>query len=274
MFRNEGGRHGQLCMLISAYHEKFDVGGRGSLSILEVQRTSLVNAHFAQPETNGIASQWLSVEGNRLLFSNGATFTTDCYFPSAEDDLLLHLALAGGRTHAALQALNSSRVPFVSYFLDVRREGTEIRNPAAAIVSGQGLESVLAAVFCLASRKNGFQGVSVAEWLAGIASELKDDTQFQQYNLNGPEAILQRMRHNTIPFLSPPNQPWPQEVMDCAEISFGNVMRVKNLQRVDCLLAGGTVACCGEAKDTLLTSLDVVSICKKLTAGFGLCVVL
>eukprot|EP00961_Rhodomonas_salina_P001166 16307-Rhodomonas_salina.1 len=62
--------------------------------------------------------------------------------------------------------------------------------------------------------------------------------------------------------------------MGCAEIRFGNVMRVKNLKRVDCLLAGGTVACCGEAKDTALTSLDVVSICKKLKAGFGLCVVL
>ncbi len=68
----------------------------------------------------------------------------------------------------------------------------------------------------------------------------------------------------TIPFLSPPNQPWPKFLSDIPESNFSSLERTMNAKRIDLVAFNGKIT--GEAKDygDVLELPDIRKILKRI----------
>jgi hypothetical protein len=191
-----------------------------------------------------------------LKDSNEAWVARSC-FPDMEKDLLLYLFLMGGPHRPAFAASNRNRVSY-AYFLDDLKKSNQFRSHQLAVdnaiqtsTSGMDLEATLATVVCLASHARGLEGISVGDFVYEIAFELgrvsssAGDTLSNSSLRESIGKLFGECANRHIPYLSPPNQPWPT-VLKSQNWKIANLKRCKNEEEID---LSTDVGISGEAKD-------------------------
>lgn len=235
IFHNSFGRLGQIRLFQNAHYRYENFGDPSS--------TPLINSHFAI----------LQLEANCVLLSDGTLENDpDCQwkpssaFPELKNDLLLYLSFMGGKDFNAFQE-SGKPMPY-SMFLMKQQEDIELRkcivnfcNAKQKVNDGMFLESLMSASVCLASHFNGVGGVSLRLFLSNIIYQIQ--LKLVRTMTIGGFKVLDKFDDFKIPFLSPPNQPWPDGLLNG---SFGNLWRTPNSDMIDLNTDCGIS---GESKD-------------------------
>jgi len=156
-------------------------------------------------------------------------------FPSLEDDALLYLLFMGGNGFSAfyLGGLQSSLAQFYLSFAQERKTVENLILYSNAVQSsndGMFLESFSCAAVCIASHLNGIKGMDIGQFLCNLVFQFQD--QFPLGSISKLH-LLQGVLNIQVPFLSPPNQEWPQFMYDIADANFGNLRRAENKDQID-----------------------------------------
>lgn len=173
-----------------------------------------------------------------------------CIFPTIEEDMLLYLAVLGGRAYSGnydfqCGSLHSTK-DISATFLKRRGFNAEERSTAEKPEINTFENMVARAILC-ASRRNGVQGVAFDEFFAGFLGEFQGKFNNVAMTLgNSHERItvtglldgyagLAKLLAATIPFLAPPNATWPHFIRDTRAhgCSFGHLSRATDKDRHD-----------------------------------------
>jgi hypothetical protein len=211
------------------------------------QSTALIHSHYAQ----------LSGPKNFVLMNDGSfegcdTIWMPCsIFPKIEDDVLLYLILMGGNDYPAFR-LNGNPVSYAYFLLnikndiDYRSHILDFSNAVQTSNDGMFLESLLCSTVCLSSHSNGVQGIELKSFLINLVFQLQiDKLNPTEVSISGLEK-LDNLSTLIIPFLSPPNQAWPNFLDQVPSSNFGLLERTKNSDMIDLWVSVGIA---GESKD-------------------------
>ncbi|KAJ3126360.1 hypothetical protein HK098_007624 [Nowakowskiella sp. JEL0407] len=198
------------------------------------------------------------VGGNFLLKSNGkkedgSTWDPRSCFPAPDKDPALYLALAGGKNFPSFVD-SGERVPCQYYLQSVikcdhqyLKNNLEYRNRNQPSNDGMEFEALATAAVGDSSHSKGVAGMSLKEFLEFLNYNLRnvkgeavphiDQASFDHFFAN--------LRDLYIPFLSPPNSPWPKQFRDVG-CRYGDLDRMRNTDRIDLSIAE---ALSGECKD-------------------------
>ncbi|RQM12257.1 hypothetical protein DD237_008544 [Peronospora effusa] len=202
--------------------------------------TYCMHLHFA----NLVDDQATEVDVlNGELKVNGKPWLPRCCFPDIREDMLLYLAVLGGKTYSGYydhrKGVNHSTRGIFSLYWRGRGFGTTHNYYA--------YENMVAHMFFCASRRNGVQGIPFDDFFAGLLSECQDQIRpvIMTDGNTGKTIVasdildkyvdLVALSHSKIPFLAPPNAEWPQCILDTrAEgCNFGHLVRARNDQKCD-----------------------------------------
>jgi hypothetical protein len=211
------------------------------------QSTPLIHSHFAQLHGQ---------EKNFVLMNDGSVQNTlgpwkPCsVFPKLQDDLLLYLLLMGGKSYSAFYATDGNQVPYSHFLmhvndnLDHRSHILDHSNALQKCNDGMFLESLLCSTVCLASHSNGIEGIRFQPFLLNLVYHLQiEELDLTQITVAGLEHL--NGFSFDVPFLSPPNQAWPDE-LNIPGMKLGFLERTTNLKKIDLWASCGLS---GEAKD-------------------------
>jgi hypothetical protein len=144
--------------------------------------------------------------------------------------------------------------PYATFFMntldtaEARRGMIQFQNVVQPSNDGMFLEAVLSSCVCLASHSNGFSGVTLQQFLSDLIYQIQTNNQtpVSVINFKG----LEFMKDFNVPFLSPPNQNWPDwlyhESLSKLNCKFGNLTRTLNKDKIDLITDCGIS---GESKD-------------------------
>ncbi|EGF81270.1 expressed protein [Batrachochytrium dendrobatidis JAM81] len=244
IFGNLYGQLGQVRLLHNAHCQLTDL--ESQLTNLENQSTPLIHSHFAQ----------LNGEKNFILMNNGriqdhsASWRPSSVFPELKNDILLYLLLMGGKGFSACYTGDNKQVPY-AYFLMEAKSNPDYRshilyfsNAVQDSNDGMFLESLLCSTVCLASHSNGVKGIDLKPFLLNLVYQLQidkpDSEDVSILDLNRLDGIK-----FTVPFLSPPNQKWP-DFVQIPGSNFNWLSRARNSEGIDLKTSCGLF---GESKD-------------------------
>jgi hypothetical protein len=239
IFGDQFGRLGQLRLFHNAHYPCSDFSS---------QSTPLIHSHFAQ----------LAGQKNIILMSNGILSTEESnwrpssFFPKIEEDVLLYLLLMGGKGYPACR-INKKMVPYAHFLLqnksdpDFRSHILDLNNAVQSSNDGMFLESLLCSTVCLASHCHGFGGVDLKSFLWNLVYQVQAaDIDPKNIFIDDSALRYDEVPLQLIPFLSPPNQEWPDFLGMLPNSNFGNLKRTRNSDNVDLRASCGIV---GESKD-------------------------
>ncbi|KAG1688451.1 hypothetical protein DVH05_003656 [Phytophthora capsici] len=223
-----------------------------------------MHLHFANLIDEEITDVVVS-RGNLEYQLNGRPWSPICRFPVVEEDVLLYLAVLGGKKFSAYHNYKAEkRHSVVGVFKDFRKQcGSETHeNKKAPRNDFSEFENLVAhAIFC-ASRMNGVRGIAFNEFFSVLIGEFRSEP-YQREESNQTEeskqseqtdqtekfdssALLEKydrlkekFTETRIPFLAPPNARWPDYILracgngDC-DCNFGHLVRAKDEERLDC----------------------------------------
>ncbi|UIZ20494.1 hypothetical protein KXD40_001449 [Peronospora effusa] len=216
--------------------------------ITPVVGTHCMHLHFANlvdpqaTEVDIIKSQ---------LEVNGKSWEPLCCFPEIDEDMLLYLAILGGKAYSGYydrrRSIGYSTLAIFSMYL--KGHGfTSGENTDAISNDYKTYENMVAHMIFCASRRNGVQGIPFDEFFAGLLSECQDKKirpvtmtigntkqTIVASDLLDKYADLAALSRSKIPFLAPPNASWPQCILDTRAkgCNFGHLVRAKNVERCD-----------------------------------------
>ncbi|KAL7681733.1 hypothetical protein Plhal304r1_c054g0138491 [Plasmopara halstedii] len=149
------------------------------------------------------------------LRTNSGTWTLTCCFSAIDEDMLLYLAILGGKSFQATMTTKLGR-------------NTQ-RKHERCVSRLQGVRDMVAhAIFC-SSRRNGVRGIPFNDFFACLLGEFQDKLckKMRMYD-------AQRLSCTIIPFLAPPNAKWPKFNLDQNShgCTFGHLFRVSNKECV------------------------------------------
>jgi tRNA pseudouridine-54 N-methylase len=222
------------------------------------------NAHFSLPDWNNqstplIHSHFAQLDGeqkNFILLNTGqikpfhVIWTPASMFPKVQDDILLYLLLMGGKDFSPFYSTDNKKVSY-AYFLMKVKDHSEFRsnildysNAEQPSNDGMFLESLLCSTICVASHSNGLQGIGLKKFLLNLVFQLQvGKVVSEQVEIAGLEQL--DGMNMTVPFLSPPNQRWP-DFLQIPGANLGYLSRARNSEKID-LWASNEIA--GESKD-------------------------
>ncbi|UIZ20907.1 hypothetical protein KXD40_001422 [Peronospora effusa] len=192
----------------------------------------------------------VDVIGNRL-YVDSESWEPLCCFPDIEEDLLLYLAILGGKTYSGYYDRHLSIDYSTSAIFSMYLRGQSFTtggNTDAISNDYKTYENMVAHMIFCASRRNGVQGIPFDEFFAGLLSECQDEKirpvtmtigntkqTIVASDLLDKYADLAALSHSKIPFLAPPNAEWPRCILDTrTEVcNFGHLVRAKNAERCD-----------------------------------------
>ncbi|OAJ32787.1 hypothetical protein BDEG_28667 [Batrachochytrium dendrobatidis JEL423] len=127
---------------------------------------------------------------------------------------------------------------------DYRSHILYFSNAAQDSNDGMFLESLLCSTVCLASHSNGVKGIDLKPFLLNLVYQLQidkpDSEDVSILDLNRLDGIT-----FTVPFLSPPNQKWP-DFVQIPGLNFNWLSRARNSEGIDLKTSCGLF---GESKD-------------------------
>lgn len=216
----------------------------------DAENASLINSHFAQLKLQD-GSKIFTLMNDGSISTRDVDWEPSSYFPVVSNDVLLYLLLMGGNDYFAFQE-NFSRVPYSWFLMKVQNDGLKRRtnfdhgNASQPINDGMFLESLLSTCVCLASHSNGIKGIQLNQFLVDLIYQLQyEKLSISDISRDGFELL--KGFDLTVPYLSPPNQDWPQYINAIPGSNFGLLERTKNKDRVDLKISGGIIS--GESKD-------------------------
>ena len=239
IFGNYYGQLGQLRLFHNSHYQ---------LNDFNEQSTALIHSHYAQ----------LFGPKNFVLMNDGCIkgecddFWKPCsIFPKIEDDVLLYLIFMGGNGYPAFR-LNGNPVPYAYFLLninndiDYRSNILDFSNAEQPSNDGMFLESLLCSTVCLSSHWNGVEGIQLEPFLINLVFQLQiDKLDPKKISISGLKEMANVLTLK-IPFLSPPNQAWPEFLDKGPSSNFGLLERTKNSDMIDLWVSVGIA---GESKD-------------------------
>ncbi len=219
--------------------------------------TPLIDSHFAT----------LYGAKNLVLMNTGCLENSDndwhptSIFPSLDEDILLYLCFMRGKEIDAFREESFidegsallkifKPVSYATFFMnvlktaDARRGMIRFQNSAQRSNDGMFLESLLSSCVCLSSHSNGFSGVMLQQFLSDLVYQIQR-TYEAPINIMKFEG-LDFMKDFLVPFLSPPNQKWPDWLSTSPDYRFSNLTRTLNKDQIDLSSDCGIT---GESKD-------------------------
>jgi hypothetical protein len=151
--------------------------------------------------------------------------------------------------------MNGKEVAYAHFLMTVtgnvdgRSHILDLSNAVQPHNDGMFLESLLCSTVCLASHSNGIQGIALQPFLQNLVYQLQvENLQSSKVSITGLDQ-LDGMEF-TIPYLSPPNQPWPSFVQIPGS-RLGSSSRMQNADKIDMWFSCGTtgITVAAEAKD-------------------------
>ncbi|KAL3660544.1 hypothetical protein V7S43_014299 [Phytophthora oleae] len=166
-----------------------------------------------------------------------------CRFPVIEKDVLLYLAVLGGKKFSAYYNNNKKQAySTAGVFRNFRRRiGNRTHGNTNALSNDfSEFENMVAhALFC-ASRRNGVRGIAFNEFFSALIGEFQAKL-FQPKPINaralleGYAGLAEKFADMKIPFLAPPNAEWPAYILEAGgACKFGHLVRAQNADRLDC----------------------------------------
>ncbi|KUF81305.1 hypothetical protein AM587_10000226 [Phytophthora nicotianae] len=227
---------GQLCLLLCISYRVLD------------DKVNTIDGHFARLLEHSPFA--LQIDSQGQLWKDGSAWKFRCMLPLPEEDMLLHLTMTGGPSFRPF----SERLYMIMRRMiqpPVHCDNTEQRSN-----DGMGLEALTAAAIVLASHAGGFGGVAFPTFLRELLFEL--GVYEPGMTLQLPRDIKTAGGKNLIvPFLSPPNEKWPEWLLTDTSIRFDNFVRTRNKDCIDFRITSNLIS--GECKDySSVVKLDVM----------------
>jgi hypothetical protein len=214
---------------------------------MQEESGALIHSHFAQ--LNCRTKNFVLMNNGCMSGSVDKIWTPTSIFPNIEDDVLLYLLLMGGKDFAAFR-MDGQQVPYAHFLLEVKGDPdcrSYILDQSNAVHSsnnGMFLESLLCATVCVSSHANGIMGIEFQQFLLNLVYNVQpENINMNQVTIKGLE-IFNRM--DVVPFLSPPNQEWPEYIGAIPGSNFGLLGRSPNSDKIDLWTSKGIY---GESKD-------------------------
>jgi hypothetical protein len=175
------------------------------------------------------------------LESESEIWRPTCRFPTMKEDVLLYLAVLGGKKSGYSPSSGNSfsvKQIFSDYLGGKGYPRDE--NLHAPSNDYKTFENMVAhAVFC-ASRRNGVQGIRFPAFFDCLIGEFQHD-RWEKTSV-GIQGVLETLADNAaslqdtvIPFLGPPNAKWPKYILDAKAFgcNFGHLVRAVNSDQCD-----------------------------------------
>ncbi|KAE8895547.1 hypothetical protein PF003_g20687 [Phytophthora fragariae] len=179
-----------------------------------------------------------------------------CRFPAIDEDVLLYLAVLGGKTYSGyfdrVEYIPHSTLEIFKMYPKGKGFSTH-KNPNALANDFNAFENMVAhSIFC-ASRKKGVGGILFDDFFFELLCEFQDEPRLEKMKIEDKTVVasdllkgyddLAYLRETRIPFLAPPNATWPEYILDtrarrvgsrCDDnCHFGHLIRAANKERCD-----------------------------------------
>jgi hypothetical protein len=113
---------------------------------------------------------------------------------------------------------------------------------------GNFLEALMCTTICLASHRNGFEGVDLHGFLLDLVFQLQScKIDVNQVSIENYDSVVGELAGMMIPYLSLPNKNLPEYLYQIPGCEFCDLLRTKNMDQID--LQTSNLLISGEAKD-------------------------
>ncbi|KAK1944510.1 hypothetical protein P3T76_004422 [Phytophthora citrophthora] len=167
-----------------------------------------MHVHFANMSNEGLTDVGVS-NGNFFCRKDRGPWIPTCQFPAIEEDVLLYLAVLGGKKSAYCNHNKPEEYSAASIFQESNEDLT-LENTSAPCNDFSKFENmVIHALFC-ASRRNGVRGITFNNFFSNLLGEFQNK-EFQRVKIVGSklmeryEGLKEKFAGMVIPFLAPPN---------------------------------------------------------------------
>lgn len=246
IFREQYGRYGQVCLFLNSCYVNICLKPLNNDSLHTYNKENsipLVNEHLAK-----LVSEAEPLEISAFLRKpNGERFLTESEFPPIHEDILLYFVLMGGKNWYPFKDRYGRRISYweaIGDLLRCRQENSvHIRFTNNRYVRNEMVyEATLACVVCAVSHYGGIGGIPFPNFLEEIIREISGDVFFNLDFESCFQGKLSFLKEFRVPFLSPPNIPWPQWLYGIVEdIHLGNLQKPQGNQLdlyTDCGITG------------------------------------
>jgi hypothetical protein len=224
---------GQLRLFMNTYHEvkpKIDISKTYG-------NAPLVHSHFAVLRENST----FTILANGSLSGEIGIWNPSTVFPNISNDCLLYLTLMGTEKVHPFSSSTWNPSPFLHIYKMVtesshyRHSHIDLKN---ASNDGNELETSLTVAVSVASHCNGICGTTVEKFIENVLYNiLTFPSEKVQVDFGDFTDFIGRIGKNRrIPFLSPPDCPWPEQIHNLPGAHFGNLVRAKNSDRIDMIV--------------------------------------
>ncbi|KAE8964894.1 hypothetical protein PR001_g28900 [Phytophthora rubi] len=208
-------------------------------------KTAGMHEHFANLVDEEITDVAISIERLQTLDDRG--WEPRCSFARIKDDMLLYLAILGGKTYPTYYDLISDTNYSTKWAFSIGKANAYVtaENTQAPTLNYKKYENMVAHAIFSSSRRNGVRGIPVRDFLPCFFGEFEDKLWMKEVLLlEGSEADSSdllagydtgALAKRTIPFLAPPNSKWPQPILDTNDdgCKFGHLICAVDAYRCD-----------------------------------------
>lgn len=206
-------------------------------------KTSAMHLHFANLKDEGLTAVTL----NKKLFVNDVPWKPICQFPMIEDDLLLYLAILGGKEYPSYYDYTSGNKLSTRHIFIETDSFPRHENTNAVSLDYKCFENMAAhAIFC-SSRRNGVRGIGFSDFFQSMLGEFQDEVwqKITMHDAKGSVSVaklfegyddrVRALLEETIGFLAPPNSKWPACIVEAEKhhCKFGRLVCAVNADRCD-----------------------------------------
>eukprot|EP01033_Poteriospumella_lacustris_P003968 gene3968-2824_t len=266
--RTVDGLRAQLCLFLNMYRPSINdlLTNQVTWYIQKASRV-FVRQHFAIPTESNYSlylGDYLETTGSCLLQTqNGKRWDETgpdpdaASFASCSQDPWLHLLLGHLKGMEPFRIDGRSLTTHTAFNLIREHHRLNTVNVVVQSCEGNALEAMGMCAVIAASRYGGVAGSTWSNFVLHLAMHLvcNEDASVDELlwdwdasvNMESMESLVQQW---VIPFLGPPNSPWPELLSQTPGICLGNVDRAINRERVDFTVRGvtGGLSFAGEIK--------------------------
>ncbi|KAG7394876.1 hypothetical protein PHYBOEH_004500 [Phytophthora boehmeriae] len=219
---------------------------------VEVEATGM-HLHFANLEDKELTDVGLatSTADREYLWLNDIPWTPKCRFSDIEEDLLLYLAILGGKTCSSYY-VHPEKVYSAKYIFSEELALHAQESSNSVPCDPKKHENMVTHAIFSSSRRNGVGGIPFLDFLTGLFGEFQSEdwVDMTLYETGKPidaRSLFQgyggsitELLDRKVPFLAPSNAKWPQFILDTNTqhlgCKFGRLVRFANASRRDIII--------------------------------------
>lgn len=249
------GLRGQLCLFQNVYHFADDLVSRQGKSFLVMDTREFVSHHFAVPEMSNYSlylGSWNEkTKTCRLVMKNMEKWVDISRFAQCRDDPWLYFLFGGGAFGGDMEPFRldgqhlTAHTAYSAVVTSNLEQHLNIHNVVAPSRCGDALEAMGLHALIVASRYGGVGGSTWWNFVLHLATHLKCDDRSSlcdlqcDWDASADIASVHKLVGDwVVPFLGPPNSPWPTTLSNMSALCLGNVHRSQNSERLDFVVEG------------------------------------